>query len=158
MTLGGAKPSPRLGVCDLGIEKPITRNSVVFLLGTPHAVEGSLNDPVEREEFGIRYNEKWSYQDLGDDRAGVANRVIYWHRYDFVATMVRADDKEEWRPDTKLIEAANAAKARLSTVDDHHLAHPTNGRYRAVSNPQDWRDLGGYVQDETTGRRIGKEP
>jgi len=136
--------------------QPVNRNSVVSLLGTPHAIEGSLNDPVEREEFGIRYNEKWRYQDLGNDPAGVRKRVIYWHRYDFVATMVRADDNEEWRPDTKLIEAAQAAKARLGTVDERHRAYPANGRYRPVSTPQDWRDLGGYLQDET-GRRIGKE-
>jgi len=135
---------------------PVTRNSVVLLLGTPHAVEGSMNDPVEREEFGIDYNEKWSYEDLGNDPAGVPNRAIYWHRYDFVATMVRADDKEEWRRDTRLIEVATAANARLSTVDDHHPAYPTKGRYRPVSKPQDWRDLGGYIQDKATGRRIDK--
>jgi hypothetical protein len=138
------------------IVKPVTRNSVVSLLGTPHAVEGSLNDPVEREEFGIHYNEKWTYEGLGDDPAGIPNRVIYWHRYDFVATMVRASDKEEWRPDTKLIEAADAVNARLATVHDHHPAYPNHGRYRPVSQPQDWRDLGGYVQDEATGHRINK--
>jgi hypothetical protein len=137
---------------------PVTRNSVVRLLGTPHAVEGSLNDPVEREEFSIRYNEKWSYQGLGDDPAGVPNRTIYWHRYDFVATMVRSNDQEEWHPDTKLIEAANDATARLSRVNDHHHANQANGRYRPVSRPEDWRDLGGYLQDES-GRRIErKEP
>ena len=136
--------------------QPVTRNSVVSLLGTPHATEGSLNDPVEREESGIHYNEKWTYADLGDDPAGVPNRVIYWHRYDFVATMVRANDKEEWRPDTKLIETANTINARLATVRDHHPPYPNHGRYRPVSQPQDWRDLGGYMQDEATGRRINK--
>jgi hypothetical protein len=138
------------------IERPVARNSVVSLLGTPHAVEGSLNDPVECEEFGIRYNEKWTYDDLVNDPAAVPKRVIYWHRYDFVATMVRANDNEEWRPDTKLIEAATAVKERLGMVDDHHPAYPINGRYRPVSKPQDWRDLGGYVQDEATGLRINK--
>jgi hypothetical protein len=135
---------------------PVTRNSVVSLLGTPHAVEGSLNDPVEREEFGIRYNEKWTYEDLGKDPAGFPHRVIYWHRYDFIATMARASDNEEWRPDTKLIEAARAVNARLRMVDDHHPAYPVNGRYRQVSQLGDARDLGGYVQDEATGRRIEK--
>jgi len=133
----------------------VTRNSVVSLLGTPHAVEGSLNDPVEREEFGVQYNEKWSYQELGNDPAGVSDRIIFWHRYDFVATMVRTNDQEEWRSDRKLVEAANAAQLRLSTVDDQHRAYPGNGRYRPVSRPEDWRDLGGYVQDEA-GRRIEK--
>ncbi len=134
---------------------PVTRNSVVSLLGTPQRVEGSLNDPVEREEFGTRYNEKWLYAHLGDDPADVPNRAIYWHRYDFVATMVRAHDSEEWRPDTRLIEAAKEAAARLATVDDHHSVHPVNGRYREASRLRDWRDLGGYVQDEATGRPIG---
>lgn len=137
--------------------QPVTRNSVVSILGTPHATEGSLNDPVEREEFGIHYNEKWTYEDLGNDPAGMPNRVIYWHRYDFVATMVRANDNEEWHPDTKLIEAASAITLRRETVHDHHPAYPDNGRYRPVSKPQDWRDLGGYMQDEATGRRINKE-
>ena len=134
---------------------PVTRNSVVRLLGTPHAIEGSLNDPVEREEFGIRYNEKWSYEGLGDDPAAVPNRVIYWHRYDFIGTLVRANDREQWSHDAKLIEAADTIKARLSAIDDHHRAYPANGRYRPVSKPEDWRDLGGYIQDER-GRRIGK--
>jgi hypothetical protein len=135
----------------------VTRNSIVALLGTPHTIEGSLNDPVEREEFGIHYNEKWGYEDLGNDPAGVSNRVVYWHRYDFVATMVRANEKEEWRPDTQLAGASNRMSVRLSTVDDHHPSYPVNDRYRPVSKPEDWRDLGGYLQDEATGRRIGKE-
>jgi hypothetical protein len=135
---------------------PVTRNSVVSLLGTPHEIEGSLNDPVEREIFGLGYNEKWIYQGLNNDPAGVPNRAVYWHRYDFVTTMVRGDDEESWRSDTSLIEAANAVNARLSTVDDRHSAYPTSGRYRPVSKPQDSRDLGGYLQDEITGRRIGK--
>jgi hypothetical protein len=140
----------------VGIEKPVARNAVVSLLGTPHAVEGSLNDPVEHEEFGIHYNEKWMYQGLGEDPAGVPDRVIYWHRYDFVATMVRAHDQEQWRSDTKLLEAARSVNARLNTVDKDHPSYPANGSYRPVSKPQDWRDLGGYVQDEASGRRIKK--
>jgi hypothetical protein len=136
--------------------QPVTRNSVVSLLGTPGATEGSLNDPVEREESGIHYNEKWTYEHLAHDPAGVSDRVIYWHRYDFVATMVRAGANAEWRPDTKLIEAASAVNARRDMAHDHHPAYEDNRRYRPVSRPQDWRDLGGYVQDEATGRRIDK--
>jgi hypothetical protein len=136
-------------------ERAVTRNSIVALLGTPDAVEGSLNDPVEREEFGIRYNEKWIYRDLSHDPAGVSNRAVYWHRYDFVATMVRNSEQEQWRPDSKLVEAAKALDARKMVVDDHHTSHPVTGHYHAVSTPQDWRDLGGYIQDEF-GRRISK--
>jgi hypothetical protein len=134
----------------------VSRNSVVSLLGTPQAVEGSLNDPVEREEFEIHYNEKWTYNNLASDPACVQHRVIYWHRYDFVATMIRANDDEHWRWDTKLIDAAQAVDARRERAHDHHPASPNNGRYRQVSQTENWRDLGGYVQDETTGRRIEK--
>jgi hypothetical protein len=135
----------------------VTRNSVVSLLGTPQRIEGSLNDPVEREEFRVHYNEKWSYEGLANDPAAVPNRVIYWHRYDFIATMVCANDSEQWRPDTTLIEAAKAVDARLATVDSHHAALAGNDRYRPVSKPHDWRDLGGYMQDGATGERIGKD-
>jgi hypothetical protein len=152
MTPEGAKPSQEVGGPNV---RRVTRNSVVSLLGTPHTVEGSLNDPVEREELGIRYNEVWTYEGLGNDPASLPNRIIYWHRYDFVATMVRANEDEPWRPDTKLVEAASAIPQRLATIDDHHHpAYPANDRYRPVSKTQDWRDLGGYVQVEATGRRI----
>jgi hypothetical protein len=70
--------------------------------------------------------------------------------------VVCANDSEQWRPDTTLIEAAKAIDARLATVDSHHAPLPGNDRYRAVSKPQDWRDLGGYMQDEATGRRISR--
>jgi hypothetical protein len=136
---------------------PITRNSVVSLLGTPQRTEGSLNDPVEREEFGIHYNEKWIYEHLRDDPAGVPERAIYWHRYDFIKTMVRRDGGAEWRPDETLQEAAKAAEARLPPLDDHHAAYPGNGRYRQVSQLSDPRDLGGYVQDEATGTRLSEK-
>jgi hypothetical protein len=132
----------------------VSRNSVVSLLGTPQKVEGSLNDPVEQEEAGIHYNEKWIYEDLHGDPAGVPYRAIYWHRYDFVATMVRASETEAWRPDTTFLEAAKAADPRRATVDDRHSAYSANRRYREVSRPQGARDLGGYVQDEATGTPV----
>jgi hypothetical protein len=44
--------------------------------GEPDDWEGSVNDPVTREEHGIRWNEKWIYYlDHGE------RRHIYWHRY-----------------------------------------------------------------------------
>jgi hypothetical protein len=135
---------------------PITRNSVVFLLGTPQHTDGSLNDPVEREEFGFHYNEKWLYEDLQSDPAGVPERVVYWHRYDFVATMVRESGSTEWLADHTLEEAAKNTRGRLPSIEDHQPAYPDNGRYRQVSRLSDSRDLGGYVQDEA-GNRIGDE-
>jgi hypothetical protein len=136
---------------------PVTRNSVVFLLGTPQHTEGSLNDPVEQEELGFHFNEKWLYDDLQNDPAGVPERVIYWHRYDFVATMVRESGSTEWRADHILEEVAKNTPRRLSPIENHHLAFPDNSRYRQVSRLSDSRDLGGYVQDEATGNRIGEE-
>jgi hypothetical protein len=133
---------------------PVSRNSVVFLLGTPQKVEGSLNDPVEWEEAGIHYNEKWIYSNLHDDPAGVPHRAIYWYRYDFVATVVRATEAEAWRPDTTLLEAAKTADPRLATVADHHSTYAGNTRYREVSRTRDSDDLGGYIQDEATGRPV----
>ncbi|HKV53976.1 MAG TPA: hypothetical protein VJN94_04970 [Candidatus Binataceae bacterium] len=138
---------------------PVNRNCVVFLLGTPQGTEGSLNDPVEREEpgIGIRYNEKWIYEGLKDDPAGASQRMIYWHRYDFVATMVRDGESLEWRPDSTLAEACEAGKARQSEISGRHSAYPDNGRYRQVSTLRDSGDLGGYVQEAGSGRLIGEE-
>ncbi|MGH7918020.1 MAG: hypothetical protein ACREQE_11165, partial [Candidatus Binataceae bacterium] len=68
--------------------EPLRRNAVVVLLGTPDRTEGSLNSPIELEEHGIGYNEKWIYQHLRDDPAGVPMRLVYWHRYDFKGTLV----------------------------------------------------------------------
>jgi hypothetical protein len=136
---------------------PVARNSVVALLGTPDHYEGSLNDPVEREEFGVHYNEKWTYQHLVNDPSGASQRAIYWHRYDFIATMVRSDDSSEWRADTSLIEAGKDAANRLSKITDRHQAYSNSGRYRQVSTVRDARDLGGYVQEAGTWVVIGEE-
>src|ERR1700674_5882397 len=90
------------------MSKRVTHNAVVAMLGTPDHNAGSLNNPVELEEFGIHFNEKWTYDHLVSDPAGVPQRVIYWMRYDFVSTMVRGGANEEWRPDTNLAEAVAA--------------------------------------------------
>jgi hypothetical protein len=126
----------------------LTRNAVVAFLGTPDRTEGTLNDPVEREEYGIRFNEKWAYEHLTSDPAGVPMRTFYWHRYDFVGTMVRANADEEWRHDTKLAEALKDADRRLPPLDDRHHPYKPTSRYRSVSQPHDAHDLGGYVQNE----------
>jgi hypothetical protein len=126
----------------------LTRNAVVAFLGTPDRTEGTLNDPVEREEYGIRFNEKWTYEHLTSDPAGVSMRTVYWHRYDFMATMVRANAAEEWRPDTTLAEALKDADRRLLPLDHRHHPYEGSSRYRSVSLPKEADDLGGYVQDE----------
>lgn len=124
----------------------LTRNLVVARLGTPDQTEGSLNDPVEREEYGIHYNEKWIYSHSHDDPSGAAQRTIYWHRYDFTGTLVRTAGDAEWRPDTALARSAQGGADRLALVDSHHAALAGNANYHPASEVRDALDLGGYIE------------
>lgn len=130
----------------------ITRNTVVALLGTPDRTVGSLNSPIELEEFGNSYNEKWTYEHLISDPAGVPQRAIYWHRYDFVATMVRGSAEEDWRPDTALADAVAAKDDRLSAFDNRHVATTPSGLYQPASEVKDATDLGGYIMGQDSSR------
>ncbi len=132
----------------------ITRNTVVAILGTPDRTAGSLNSPIEWEEFGNIYNEKWTYEHLASDPAGVPQRAISWHRYDFVTTMVRGDASEEWRPDDKLAEAVAGKSDRLQPIDDHHLAITPSGLYEGASEVKDATDLGGYIMGQKPSRAM----
>jgi hypothetical protein len=124
----------------------ITRNLVVARLGTPDKTEGSLNDPVEREEHGIHFNEKWIYSHLHDDPAGAAQRTIYWHRYDFTGTLVRKAGDTEWSADTTLAECSDRGIDRLALVDSRHEALSGNPHYHPASEVRDALDLGGYIE------------
>lgn len=84
---------------------PISRNSVVRYFGQPDLTEGSVNEPREREEHGMRFNEKWTYDHPLHDPAGAAERLIYWRRYDYVGSLVRSAPAAEWVHDTELAEA-----------------------------------------------------
>ena len=53
----------------------------------PDSREGSVNDPRTREEYGVRYNEKWIYFLRDGER-----RLIYWHRYDCRGVLVESPD------------------------------------------------------------------
>lgn len=130
----------------------VTRNTVVALLGTPDRTVGSLNSPVELEELGHTYNEKWTYEHLVSDPAGVPQRAIYWHRYDFVATMVRGSASEEWCLDTSLAEAVTAKDDRLSPLDNRHAAITSSGLYQPASEVKDSTDLGGYIMGQDPSR------
>jgi hypothetical protein len=130
----------------------VTRNKVVALLGTPDHTVGSLNSPIELEELGRTYNEKWIYEHLVNDPAGVPERAIYWHRYDFIATLVRASANEEWRPDTALAEAVAPKDDRLSPLDDRHAAIAPLGLYHPASEVKDSTDLGGYIMGQDPSR------
>ena len=63
----------------------IVRNVVVQRWGTPHATMGSVNEPREMEEYGHRFNEKWIYRLSLTTPDQPKERILYWHRYDFVA-------------------------------------------------------------------------
>jgi hypothetical protein len=57
---------------------------------------GSVNDPRARAEHGHKWNEKWIYR---ADPGGEPERVVLWHRYDFVgAFRVRPDGGLEPEP------------------------------------------------------------
>ena len=130
----------------------VTRNTVVAMLGTPDRTAGSLNSPVELEEFGNIYNEKWTYEHLARDPAGVPQRAIYWHRYDFVTTMVRGGANEEWRPDITLAEAVEREDDRLPPIENRHEPIKPSGLYQPASEVKDSTDLGGYIMGQKPPR------
>lgn len=132
----------------------VTRNTVVAMLGTPDRTAGSLNSPVQLEELGIRYNEKWTYEHLVSDPAGVPQRAIYWQRYDFVATMVCGGANDEWRPDTKLAEAVAREHDRLPPIESQHESVKPSGLYAPVSEVKDSTDLGGYIMGQKPSRAM----
>lgn len=80
----------------------ILRNAVVKYFGTPDTTEGSVNEPREREEHGLRFNEKWTYRRPLRDPAGAVERIVYWRRYDFVGSMIRPAPGSEWQRDEDL--------------------------------------------------------
>lgn len=80
----------------------IQRNHVVRFFGTPDATEGSVNEPREREENGIRFNEKWIYKHPRRDPAQAAERILYWRRYDFQGSMIRKHGADGWLRDDAL--------------------------------------------------------
>lgn len=125
-----------------------SRNAIVAILGTPDRAEGSLDDPREREENGVRFNERWLYTHLHDDPAGAAMRVVYWTRYDFRGTFVRNSEDTPWRPDQALIEAAARRDPRLPPLDrSHHQPIGPSAEYRPVSDFEGPADLGGGIQE-----------
>jgi hypothetical protein len=126
------------------------KNVIALFLGTPDLTEGSVNNPVVLEENGVHYNEKWVYEHLTEDPSGMPHRVIYWHRYDFVATFVRGDSDEEWQPDSTLATDLAKRDPRLAPLD-REVNPPIvpRSRYRAVSEVKGPKDLGGYIQKRT---------
>jgi len=63
--------------------------------GAPTDQVGSVNDPRMREEFGVRWNEKWVYL---DDDENVC-QVVLWNRYDLAgAFRLKPDGSAEPLP------------------------------------------------------------
>jgi hypothetical protein len=81
---------------------PVLRNAVVKYFGTPNVAEGSVNEPRERQEHGFHFNEKWIYREPVRDPAAAVERAIYWHRYDYVGSMIKRSKDGEWEEDTDL--------------------------------------------------------
>ena len=74
----------------------LDRARVWELLGAPTDQEGSVNDPRMRDEYGVRWNEKWIYR--GED-GKTALRIVLWNRYDLVgAFRLRPDGSAEPEP------------------------------------------------------------
>ena len=74
----------------------LDRGRVWELLGAPTDQEGSVNDPRLRDEYGVRWNEKWIYR--GEDGKTV-ERVVLWNRYDLAgAFRLRPDGSAEPEP------------------------------------------------------------
>jgi hypothetical protein len=77
------------------------RGAVWKALGAPREQIGSVNDPRMRDEYGVRWNEKWLYPRAHADGA---DRVVLWKRYDLVGVFkVRPDGSFEPDP---VLEAA----------------------------------------------------
>ena len=127
----------------------VHRNAVVARLGTSSRTEGSLNDPREKEENGFIFNEKWIYEHLPRDPSGLPIRMIYWWRYDFTGTVVRATDDEPWRADTTLVDALAGSSSRMDV--DKLVSHPAitpATEYHPASEFKGTPDLGGHREDD----------
>jgi hypothetical protein len=76
-----------------GVSVELDRGRVWKLLGPPTDQEGSVNDPRTREDFDVKWNEKWIYR--AEDGRSV-ERVVLWHRYDLAGVfLLRPDGSAE---------------------------------------------------------------
>ena len=89
------RPEP---VADVERDDPpiaIRRNAIVQILGVPSEAAGSVNEARLMSEHGIEFNEKWVYNRPRHDPSRPRARVIYWLRYDFVAS-ARIEQSGQW--------------------------------------------------------------
>lgn len=73
----------------------LTRNEIVRLFGTPDETVGSVNEARMRSEHGVEFNERWTYRRPRNEATRPAARMIYWRRYDFVAS-ARVEQTGQW--------------------------------------------------------------
>jgi hypothetical protein len=99
-------------------EPVIRRNLIVQRWGTPQVTIGSLNEPRERAENGVTFNEKWVYRVPGHGTEAAHDRIIYWLRYDFVASFVVEPDGRIVRADPRTL---------LAGLRDRLYHAPTRG-------------------------------
>lgn len=86
----------------------IRRNMIVQRWGTPQVTVGSLNEPREREAHGFRFNEKWIYPAPTHEPSRPRERIIYWLRYDFIASYLVGRDGQVVREDADTLVAGIA--------------------------------------------------
>jgi hypothetical protein len=80
---------------DLATAGTPARNDMVRLFGTPDETVGAVNEARIQEEHGIEFNEKWIYHQPRHEPTRPLARIIYWQRYDFVAS-ARIERSGQW--------------------------------------------------------------
>lgn len=116
-----------------GKARPV-RSAVVRRLGTPARTEGSVNEPREREELGWRFNERWVYRwPVGDPAGEIAERVVYWRRYDFVGTAVRRGPEDTLERDESLLAALEERPEETFSYVSSEDRRPSPAPYYPVS-------------------------
>ena len=68
-------------------ERPLSRNELVELLGTPDETVGSVNEPRMQVEHGFEFNEKWIYRRPPREPSRPRERIVYWQRYDLIGAI-----------------------------------------------------------------------
>jgi hypothetical protein len=64
------------------------RDAAVRRYGQPAKTWGSVNEPRYKEADGIRFNETWVFKSPRDLGPEWIERVLYWLRYDLVASVI----------------------------------------------------------------------
>jgi hypothetical protein len=78
------------------LDRRLDRDSAVRRFGQPSRTWGSVNEPRHREADGVKHNEMWVYKSPRDLSSEWAERVLYWLRYDLVASVrVHRDGRRE---------------------------------------------------------------